>query len=69
MRAEVQLNPLFADHAVLQCGAPVPVWGTAAPSDEVMVSFAGQTKTTKADAAGKWLVKLDPLWPATSPAN
>ena len=30
-RADVMPHPLFADHAVLQQGMPVPVWGTAAP--------------------------------------
>lgn len=60
-RAEVKLNPLFADHAVLQCGVPVPIWGTANPGEELWVSFAGQTKTAKADSSGKWLVRLEPL--------
>jgi sialate O-acetylesterase len=39
---------------VLQQQKPVPVWGTAAPGEEVTVSLAGQSVTTKADASGAW---------------
>ncbi|MEQ9287944.1 MAG: sialate O-acetylesterase [Cyclobacteriaceae bacterium] len=58
-----ELRParLFSDHMILQREMPVPVWGTAAPKEEVAVAFAGQTKSTRADKDGKWMVKLDPL--------
>ncbi|GGB06049.1 9-O-acetylesterase [Mucilaginibacter rubeus] len=46
---------------VLQRNAPVPVWGTASPGEKVTVKFNKQTKTTVADAAGKWMVKLDAM--------
>lgn len=59
--AEVKLASLFTDHMVLQRDKAVPIWGKAAPGEEVTVEFAGQTKSTKADEAGKWMVKLDPL--------
>src|SRR5687767_3525037 len=59
--AAVTLPPLFSDHMVLQRDAAAPVWGKADPGEEITVSIAGQTKRTKADAAGKWSVKLDPL--------
>jgi len=61
VRADVSLPSLFSDHMVLQRAVPAPVWGTAAPGEEVKVEFGGQTKTTKADEKGKWSVKLDPL--------
>ncbi len=61
LRADVKLPPVFSDHMVLQRDVPAPVWGTAAPEEEVTVSIAGQTKSTKADAKGLWRVKLDPL--------
>lgn len=61
---EVRLPTIFTDHMVLQRDKVVPVWGKAAPGDEVVVGFAGQKKTAKADAGGKWMVKLDPM-----PAN
>lgn len=51
----------FSDHAVLQRGMPVPVWGRAEPGTSVSVQFAGQEKTATADKSGRWLVRLDPL--------
>lgn len=59
--AEVKLPSLFSDHAVLQRGQPVPVWGTADAGEEVSVSLAGQTQNTKAGVDGKWKVSLKPL--------
>jgi sialate O-acetylesterase len=59
--AELKLASVFTDHAVLQREAAVPVWGWAGSGEEVTVAFAGQKKSTTADAAGKWLVKLDAL--------
>ena len=59
--AAVIPNPLFADHAVLQQGTKVPVWGTADPGEAVTVEIAGQTVSTTAGADGKWLVHLAPL--------
>src|SRR5436190_15030987 len=64
--ADVKLPALFSDHAILQRGQPVPVWGTAEPGEEVSVSIAGQTQTTKAGADGKWKVSLKPLKEAES---
>ena len=52
--AALTLPAVFSDHLVLQSGKPVPVWGTADANTEVAVSIAGQKKTTKADAEGKW---------------
>jgi sialate O-acetylesterase len=59
--AELKLASVFTDHAVLQREAVVPVWGWAGAGEEVTVAFAGQKKSATADAAGKWLVKLDAL--------
>ena len=59
--AEVRLHPLFSDHAVLQHGIPVPVWGWADPGEAVTVRFDGQTVTTEADDSGRWSVRLKPL--------
>jgi sialate O-acetylesterase len=60
-RGEVKPSALFGDHMVLQSGMAVPVWGTADPGEKVSVSFLTQTKTATADAAGKWMVRLDKL--------
>lgn len=56
-----ELAAPFTDNMILQRQAEVPVWGWAEPGSEVEVSFAGQKKTAKADAGGKWMIKLDPL--------
>ncbi len=60
-RGEIRLGSPFTDGAVLQRGQVVPVWGVAESNAEVKVSFAGQTKTTTANADGKWRVNLDAL--------
>ena len=49
---------IFQDNMVLQRQMPVPVWGKAAPGENVTVKFAGQTIKTQACKAGKWMVKL-----------
>ena len=59
--AAVSLPSIFTDHMVLQRDMPVPVWGKAVPGEDVTVEFAGQKKTAKADASGRWMVKLDAL--------
>jgi sialate O-acetylesterase len=63
----VELCWIFSSGMVLQADRPVPVWGRAVPSEEVTVSFAGQTKSAKADAHGNWAIQLDPLPPSASP--
>jgi len=57
----IELADVLGHHMVLQRDKPVPIWGRAAPGETVAVEFAGQTKTTRADALGRWLVRLDPL--------
>jgi len=54
----LQLSRLFNDHMVLQREMPVKVWGWADTGYAVKVSFAGQTKETKADKDGRWVAKL-----------
>lgn len=60
-QAAVAPNPLFADHAVLQQGTNVPVWGTADPGEAVTVEIADQTVSTTTGTGGNWLVHLAPL--------
>jgi len=59
--ADVKLPAIFSEHMVLQQEALVPVWGWADAGEQVTVELAGQTKTTVADANGKWMVKLTKL--------
>ncbi len=61
LHAALKLPAMFTDHAVLQRGMPVPVWGTAEPGEQVTVAIAGQTLKTKADKKGDWSVTLKPL--------
>ena len=59
LQAAVALASPFTDHAVLQRGQPIPVWGTADAGEKVTVTFDGQTKTVTAGDDKKWLIKLD----------
>jgi sialate O-acetylesterase len=59
--ADVTLAPLFRNGAVLQRDKSAPVWGRAEPGEKVRVQFAGQSRETKADATGRWMVSLSPL--------
>lgn len=59
--AEVKLPAVISDHAVLQRDTAVPVWGTAAPGEEVTVTLADQMIVTKAGDDGRWRVKFEKL--------
>jgi sialate O-acetylesterase len=52
------LAGIFQDHAVLQRGRPLQVWGSAQPGSTVTVSFAGRSADAKADAQGRWRAEL-----------
>jgi sialate O-acetylesterase len=58
---DVRLHGLFGDNMVLQRDCEIPVWGTAAAGEKVVVAMAGQTNTTTADAQGKWSLRLEKL--------
>jgi len=68
-QADVALNGLFSDHMVLQRDTKVSVWGTAAPAEEVTVTFGKQTVKAVADRDGKWILKLDPMPASTKPTE
>lgn len=57
----VLVHPLFADHAVLQQAMAVPVWGQAAPGENITVRIAGQSASTSAGPDGSWQVQLAPM--------
>jgi len=61
--ADVKPNQLFSDHAVLQSGMLVPVWGTADPDERVVVTLGKQKKSTIAAVDGRWMVKLGKMAP------
>jgi sialate O-acetylesterase len=61
----LRLPAVISDHAMIQAGKPVAVWGWAAPGDEVSVSFStsnGKTEriTARAAADGRWSGQLPP---------
>lgn len=60
-RADVSLPSILGSHMVLQRDVACPIWGTAAPDEEVTVEFAGQKQQAKADKDGLWQIKLQPL--------
>ncbi|MGN6363838.1 sialate O-acetylesterase [Asticcacaulis taihuensis] len=56
-----QFARIFGDHAVLQRGQPVNIWGTAAPNAALTVTINGQTTSATAGADGKWKTALPAL--------
>jgi sialate O-acetylesterase len=67
--AELKLAAVFGDNMVLQQQQSVPVWGWSESHANVTVKFAGQTRTTRAGANGKWLVKLGKLKASAEPQS
>jgi len=57
------VHPLFSDHMVLQRRVQAPIWGWAEPGEQIVVSLAHQMALAKADASGRWEVKLGPFNP------
>ncbi len=69
-RAEdLSLASLFADHAILQRGKSVPVWGWAPPGEKVEVSFRGAQAETTSDAHGRWQANLPAMEATAKPAD
>jgi sialate O-acetylesterase len=69
LAADIVLAPVFGDHAVLQRGKPVPVWGTANPSDSITVTFHGKAVKTAAGADGRWKLAIGPFNASAEPAD
>ena len=60
------LASIFQDHAVLQRGQTLRVWGAAEPNARVSVLFDGATYQARADRRGDWMATL-PAHPAGGP--
>src|SRR5690606_30287528 len=60
------LHAMFGDHAVLQRGQPLRVWGLAAPGEQVRVELAGKRASARADEQGRWEALL-PRYKAGGP--
>ena len=65
----IELGAPFRDHAILQRGMLVPVWGWSKPGTKITVEFAGQRETAEAGKDGKWMVALMPLKASAEPAD
>ena len=64
--AQVRLPQLISDGIVLQCEAPVKIWGWASPDEKIIIHFTPQLSTlnsqlsTQTDVDGKWEIQLPP---------
>lgn len=58
VEADPTLPRLFSDHAVLQRGREIPVWGRADAGEKIVVTLGPDTRETAADREGRWMVKL-----------
>jgi sialate O-acetylesterase len=54
VQAAPLLAPVFTDHAVLQRGQPIRVWGAAKPGAVVALSLGEAKASATADAQGRW---------------
>lgn len=59
--ADVVPNALFGNHAVLQQGIPIPVWGTADAGETVTVMLGSAETSTVADAQGQWQARFEAM--------
>ncbi|MDI9238435.1 sialate O-acetylesterase [Lysobacter sp. LF1] len=55
------LHTMFQDHAVLQRGQPIRLYGRATPGEAVKLTFAGKRAMARADADGRWTATLPAL--------
>lgn len=62
----ILLNPLFTENMVLQQKQDIPIWGTAEPGGEVVVTINEQMKKAIVDDVGNWKLSLSPI-PAGGP--
>ncbi len=69
LRADVKLPAIFGDHMVLQQDGKIPVWGTAAPGEEIKVTVGSNSATATAAQDGKWRVDLPSLAASSMPVT
>ncbi len=65
----IELGTPFCDHAVLQRGMVVPVWGWSRPGTKVSIEFSGQKNSAVAGKDGKWVVELKDLKASFKPTE
>lgn len=57
----MKLMSLFSDHAVLQRGKTIPVWGWTAPDSKVQVTFGDLRMMSVSSPEGNFSLRLPPL--------
>ena len=57
---QILLSKMISDHAVLQRGVPIRIWGKAAPGTALSVQFHAQNVPAIADRLGEWTAWLMP---------
>jgi sialate O-acetylesterase len=65
--ADVRLPEVISNNMVLQKDIPLPIWGWAAPGEEVTVTLGASSVKATADGAGKWKVVLPAIKTAGGP--
>jgi len=63
----LELARPFTNHAVLQFGQVLPIWGKADAGAKVLVKLAGMNRSVKADSKGDWKVEFPPQAASTKP--
>ncbi|HEY0380545.1 MAG TPA: sialate O-acetylesterase [Pyrinomonadaceae bacterium] len=58
VRANPRLPGLFSDHAVLQRGREIPVWGWADAGEKIVVTLGADTREAVAGPDGRWRLRL-----------
>lgn len=58
--SQVRLPHVISDHAVLQRGAPIHLWGWATPGAHLKAHFHDQTVSADVDSIGTWSLWLAP---------
>jgi len=61
LKADVTLPAVMGNGMVLQQGKELSIWGWADPDENVSVTFGESKASAKADAKGRWIVKLNAL--------
>ena len=67
-QADVTLPDVVSSGMVLQRDQAVPIWGKADPGESVTVAFNGQTRSTTADASGRWSIRLRRMRASATPS-
>jgi len=52
--SQITISRMFSDHAILQRGVDIPVFGTGSYNEKVIVEFKGGKYKAKVDRNGKW---------------